>query len=290
MGFGNFGPLCARDTLPACNLFEKRVYKRVCVLKGFCTGTHDVRNIGDTILCVIGMGVAIWLIICSQRKRAAVGRREMQLFLLTYFFICFVQMFSMGGWLNDHGALIWFTAMHLGFIASLAWLLVVQAFTHYQISPRNFEDGTVGALSVTLVISFIFFISTLYISLDTGFTLSGKYYHPGSDLYAPEIYGLSLLWPLLAVIFFVLAEIYLVLRRLRERRPLGLLAFALVAFIIGQIFMFGFSVFICESTNGRLDGSFFETFFLIWAIILLWGFWSSITEDNWQEDGPLASA
>ena len=56
---------------------------------------------------------------------------------------------------------------------------------------------------------------------------------------------------------------------------------AALLFIIGQIFQYVISVHICNSTNGRINGGFFETLFTFFAVMAVWAFWSSITEDDW---------
>ena len=56
---------------------------------------------------------------------------------------------------------------------------------------------------------------------------------------------------------------------------------AALLFIIGQIFQYVISEHICKSTSGSINGGMFETFFTLLAVIMVWIFWSSITEDDW---------
>ena len=56
---------------------------------------------------------------------------------------------------------------------------------------------------------------------------------------------------------------------------------AALLFIIGQIFQYVISEHICNSTHGSINGGMFETFFTLLAVIMVWIFWSSITEDDW---------
>jgi hypothetical protein len=65
---------------------------------------------------------------------------------------------------------------------------------------------------------------------------------------------------------------------------IGRLSAAALSFAVGQVFNFAISVHLCEATNGKIDGALFETGFTLIAVILLWYFWSSITEDEWPED------
>jgi hypothetical protein len=56
---------------------------------------------------------------------------------------------------------------------------------------------------------------------------------------------------------------------------------AALFFILGQIFQYVVSVHICNGTHGKINGGMFEVFFTIFAVVMVWGFWSSITEDDW---------
>lgn len=56
---------------------------------------------------------------------------------------------------------------------------------------------------------------------------------------------------------------------------------ATLLFAIGQIFQYVISVHICNGTNGKINGGLFETLFTLLAVVTIWLFWSSITEDDW---------
>ena len=60
---------------------------------------------------------------------------------------------------------------------------------------------------------------------------------------------------------------------------------AVVLFAIGQIFQYVISVHICTGTNGKINGGLFETLFTLLAVVMIWVFWSSITEDDWPTSG-----
>lgn len=53
-------------------------------------------NLGSIILCGIAIVVSGLLLLKSEKKRAAVGRREMQLFLLGYVIISICEIFTVG--------------------------------------------------------------------------------------------------------------------------------------------------------------------------------------------------
>ena len=75
---------------------------------------------------------------------------------------------------------------------------------------------------------------------------------------------------------------------LLPNRAYGLLTLYLVylmaaalLFAIGQIFQYVISTHICRGTHGKIDGALFETFFTLLSVVMIWVFWSSITEDDW---------
>jgi hypothetical protein len=59
---------------------------------------------GSILFSVIAILVACFLIFRSQLKKAAVGRREMQLFLLGYAVISLCEIFTVGGFPLEGGA------------------------------------------------------------------------------------------------------------------------------------------------------------------------------------------
>jgi hypothetical protein len=68
------------------------------------------------------------------------------------------------------------------------------------------------------------------------------------------------------------------------------LAAAALLFAIGQIFQYVISVHICNGSNGKINGGLFETLFTLLAVVTIWLFWSSITEDDWPMPGMSGSA
>jgi len=56
---------------------------------------------------------------------------------------------------------------------------------------------------------------------------------------------------------------------------------AVLVFALGQVFQFVISVHICNGTNGAINGGFFEVLCNIGTVVLLWVYWTSITEDDW---------
>lgn len=78
--FGNFGNFCRDSTLPVCNLLTNSHDQTGgwggCELTGIpLSGGRRLGNLGSILLCGIAIATAIYLILRSERKKAAVGRR-----------------------------------------------------------------------------------------------------------------------------------------------------------------------------------------------------------------------
>ncbi|KAF2471281.1 uncharacterized protein BDR25DRAFT_223477 [Lindgomyces ingoldianus] len=287
--YGNFHDLC-RDTgnlgstLPVCNLFDQASTRfgtgwKGCNLTGIPLNGHNhLTNLGSILLCGIAIVASMFLIWRSERKKAAVGRREMQLFLVGFIIIEICEIFTVGGFPLNSVVRRAFTAVHIAAIIATLWILMLNGIVGYQL----LDDGTPVSIGLMMVSAALIFIGTGYIALDTGFswtnywddTLSGN-----NRAYA--LYTLYQLAPLVFLVVFFLLEAFLVLRILGERKPMVYLISAALLFALGQIFQYVISVHICNGTNGKINGGLFETLFTLCAVVTIWVFWSSITEDDW---------
>jgi hypothetical protein len=136
----------------------------------------------------------------------------------------------------------------------------------------------------------MFFIGTGYIAADTAFAWTSKFQASNpATLKNVALYVLYLLFPLICLFLYFCLETFIVIKILGEKRPLFILAAAALAFAIGQVFDFVVSVHICIGTNGGIDGSMFETLFVLISVVLLWVFWISIVEGEYQESEAVGS-
>lgn len=60
---------------------------------------------------MIVTALLIWM---SERKKAAVGRREMQIFLVAYTIVSIAEIFSVGGFLTDRARLVVRSSVRMG--------------------------------------------------------------------------------------------------------------------------------------------------------------------------------
>jgi Chitin synthase export chaperone len=136
-----------------------------------------------------------------------------------------------------------------------------------------------------LISALIFFVGVGYIAADTAFAWTSAFQPSNpATLSNVALYVLYLLFPLICLVAYFSLESYIIIKILGERRPLLLLTLAGLSFAIGQIFNFVISVHICLGTSGKIDGSLFETLFTITSVALLWWFWISIVEGDYEAD------
>ncbi|KAF4313501.1 Chitin synthase III catalytic subunit [Botryosphaeria dothidea] len=292
--YGNFYDFC-RDsgstaaTIPVCNLFNPSPAKTsnsagyngngaACDLRGISLsdGRH-LANLGSILFCGIAIAVSGFLLWRSERKQAAVGRREMQLFLLGYIVISICEIFTVGGFPLDGAVRRGFSAVHIAAVVATLWILVLNGAVGFQL----LDDGTPLSIGLIAASSIILFVGTGYIALDTTFEWTGYWNDTLDDAKSYSLYTLYQLVPLVFLVIFFVLETYLVIRVLGERKPMLYLAAAALLFAIGQIFQYVISVHLCNSTDGKINGGLFETFFTLCAVTMVWVFWSSITEDDW---------
>lgn len=288
--YGKFDTFC-RDsgnewsTLPVCYLFQQAETRQGngwfdgCTLEGFPVGGGNrLRNLGSILLSAIAILTSAFLLWRSQRKKAAVGRREMQLFLLGYILISICEIITVGGFPLNHKARIVFCAIHIAAIVATSWILMLNGVVGYQL----LDDGTAVSIGLLMISAVILFVGTGYIALDTGLNWTG-FFESNTDLpnQSYALYTLYQLAPLVFLVVFFCAEAFLVLRILGERKPMLYLLAAGLLFAIGQIFQYVVSVHICNGSSGKINGGFLEVLFTLLSVVMIWVFWSSITEDDW---------
>ncbi|KAK3320901.1 chitin synthase export chaperone [Cercophora scortea] len=266
--YGNFEAFCRDSTLPVCN--PGWAVARVQAGWNPAVGGRNLGNLGSILLSGIAIAVATFLVLRSERKKAAVGR--------SYIVVSICEIFTIGEFPLSSTVRVAFTGIHIGFIIATTWILMLNAVVGYQI----LDDGTPASLGLIIGSAVVLLIGVGYITLDTGFKWTGYW----NDSYATPnrniaLYTLYQVVPLVFVVAFFVLESILVLQVLGEKRPMLYLGGAALLFALGQIFTYVVSPYICNGTSGKIDGSMFETLFNLLAVVTVWFFWSSITEDDW---------
>lgn len=237
-------------------------------------------NIANIIVCGLSFFIGLALAIAAGRRAAAVGRQEMRLLFLVYALVQAFQLVATGAFLEAGSkALVWFSAVHLGLVVGLFWVLAWVAFLSLQVV----EDGTLASIIPMFGLLVILFIGSTYIFLDTGFTVTNYFLSdPPERLHNDWIFVLTIIWPAVAAFLYFAVQLGVVLRVLKERKPLLLFSLAAILFILSQAAYYALNHRICTGTHAKVDGSFLATLLETATIVVLYGAWRSITEDSWE--------
>ncbi|ORX88504.1 hypothetical protein K493DRAFT_77729 [Basidiobolus meristosporus CBS 931.73] len=285
--FGSFTTICRNTPLPICNLFQVPMDctqpvagSLECPLTGVQIGGVNIGNIGDIVVCVVAFLCTIYMGYLSHQKYAAVGRKEMKIFLSFYLLCTIMEILSLGRLLPKGNALYWVTSIHIGFIVSALWVLLLNGLVGFQF----IEDGTPTSTYSILFSGIAVLVAVTYICLDTVFGITGALSagNPQDPVSVP-LFVLYILFPVIVVVLYVLLQVILVFRVLAERRALLYLIIALVAFVGAHVVFFLLNKTIYDGTRHYIDSTMFGSLLILISVGLVFKYWSSITEDEWDD-------
>ncbi|KZP09421.1 hypothetical protein FIBSPDRAFT_1051834 [Athelia psychrophila] len=226
------------------------------------------------------------LIVLAGRRKAAVGRTELRIFLTFYTFTPLpahhYRVFPPAGAFPRSGCipLVGFTGIH----AALFWSLPANGI----VTTPVVEDRASSIIPFT-AISVVFFAATTYIALDTGmhFTHGFGPSSPLNELKSIPVFVLTNIWPAAATAIYFVLMAYIVLGVLNEVRPKWFYVLSLVIFVLSQLGYFLLNKVICKGANAKIDGSFVATILKTAAVGMLYLAWRSITEESWDDEYPV---
>lgn len=106
----------------------------------------SLANIANIIACGLSILFVIYLVIVTSRRKAAVGRVELRLFLVLYLLTLPLQLVTTGSFIQQGStALTVLTAIHAGIVAATFWALLGNAI----VSTQIVEDGTLSSIIVS---------------------------------------------------------------------------------------------------------------------------------------------
>ncbi|KAI3637062.1 hypothetical protein MIR68_004768 [Amoeboaphelidium protococcarum] len=305
--FGNFLQLCNEALLPACSLFFYNSTEALlgqqqqtdnttqatlsdqpntlisarslqCELKTFQINSNSYRNLGDVAISAISALLVLVMVYRAFTKYAAVGRKEMNLLFGWYFVTMCLQVITTGGFLLTESINQIISGIQIGFIVGTFWILMLNGAVGYQLvedgSPLSFFSILLSGAAITAGVSIIALDAASSVRL-LGGSLSS-----GTDSIA--LFVVYLLLPIVFTLIYVILQTVLVAKNLGEQKPLINLYVALLFIILSQVMMFVLNVTICQGTSGNVDGTMFATLCNLAAIIFVYRFWDSITEDDWD--------
>jgi len=303
MGFGDFQLLCSNTpSYPWCNLFYSQLLRSSnATLIGLSNSTssapvginpscgihrvgHDgsLSNIANIAVCGVSIFFVCYLVFHCHRRKAAVGRIELLTFLILYFLILVFQLITTGSFLEQGSKpLVILTAIHAALVITLFWSLLANALVATQVV----EDGSMSSLIPFSLVAAIAFGVTLYISLDIGLgitTLIGGVSKPPQALKSIPLFILTSIWPAATAVLYFGIMLFIVVKVLKETRPVWFYILAAALFVLSQLAWFLLSRVICEGSNSRVDGSFVATILETATVGVLYLAWKAITEDDWD--------
>lgn len=239
-------------------------------------------NIANIVICAVSFLLVLGLIVMAHRRKAAVGRTELQIFMILYLISLPLQLVTTGALLEQGSTgLTAVTAVHAAVVATLFWSLLANGL----IATQIVEDGTLSSLIPVGILSILIFAGTLYVSLDVGFNFtSALQSDPPQDLLSIPLFVLTSIWPAACFAIYFILMTYIVLGVLREIRPMWFYVLSGILFVLSQLAYFLLGKVVCNGTNGKIDGTFIATFLETAAVGVLYLAWKSITEESWDDD------
>ncbi|BGP13070.1 hypothetical protein JCM10213v2_000989 [Rhodosporidiobolus nylandii] len=241
----------------------------------------DYGNLANLILCGIAVLVGLGLAAAALRRSAAVGRLEITVFFLLYAAVQGAQLADNSALLRAGSlAIVWVTAVHVGLLVALFWVLVWVAFLSLQVV----EDGTLFSLVPMFAGGIILSVGSGYIAADTGLQITDYFQSdPPQSLHNVWLFVLTIIWPAAAAFIYFVIQSGVVIRVLREKKPLFTLLGAAFVFCLSQAAYYALSHKICTGTNARIDGSWIGTLLETVTVGLVYAAWRMVTEDEWED-------
>ncbi|KAK9722086.1 Chitin synthase, class 7 [Basidiobolus ranarum] len=276
--FGSFDQFCGTLAYTLCPLVGPQAYRTIpeCASRNLDLGGFLVFQPGALAAYIIAILVTVVMIYNIRVKYTAVGRQEMLCFFYLYTLTVILELLLIGGFIPISSEVYsWFTAAHIGLISASIWCLLLNGFVGFQFA----EDGTPLSLWSIRISSLLIWGATFFVSIATFRNMFGNsgVLSSGSPLILWIIYfifnGAALL------IYFIL-QIILVVNTLTDRWPLGDILMAGFSFVVGQVILLVFTTDVCTLISHYLDGLFFTVLCTLFAVMMIYKYWDSITKDD----------
>ncbi|KAI7862111.1 chitin synthase III catalytic subunit [Spinellus fusiger] len=269
----SFNGICHTVALSLCPLIGQfDGIEPVCYSRNVDLAGNLIFQPATLIIDVVAIIMAAIMIYHIRSKYTAVGRKEIVMFFYLYMLTVFLEMFLITGIIPTSSPVYpWFTAVHIGLISATFWCLLLNGFVGFQFA----EDGTPLSLWSIRISSLLIFLAVGAISICTFKNIGPFSYSKPAVLWAFYfiINGAAFL-------IYVVSQVVLVVNTLDDRWPLGDILFGTFFFVIGQVLMYIFSVFICDQVKHYVDGLFFGTICTLLAVMMVYKYWDSITKED----------
>ncbi|KAI3625848.1 hypothetical protein CBS9595_001209 [Malassezia furfur] len=254
-------------------------------------------DINNTIIfqpatCIIHMAALFMTAIMVYHvhcKYTAVGRKEIVFFFYLYGLSELLVLFLDSAVIPTHtGAYRWFTAIYIGLKTCIFWCLMLNGFVGFQFA----EDGTPLSLWTLRLSTLVFWVIGFAVSAWTfGDVKNGQ----------GGLWFFEFIFPIIMVAIYIVSQVVLVVRTLDDFWAINDIALGTIAYVAGIILMFGFNNQICESVKHYIDGTFFISLCMLFAVMMVYKFWDDITKEDlefsvgskhsaWDTKEPLVSS
>lgn len=267
--FGQFDSICKKSPIPLCvsvgpvlpatgrNGIEPLCFARNIQL----ANTIIFEGASDTIH-IAALLVVVIMILHVRSKFTAVGRKEILVFFYLYMLLTFASLIVDAGVVPPgSGPWPYFVSVQNGLASAVVTCLLVNGFVGFQL----YEDGTPLSLWMLRLCSLVAFVINFLVSLATFKSWAG--------LSPTNTIGLFVVLYILNAVqlfIYVCMQVLLVTRTLRNRWPLGNIAFGVFFFVAGQVILYAFSNPLCNAIGHYVDGTFFATVCNLLAVMMVY--------------------
>ncbi|ORX96039.1 hypothetical protein K493DRAFT_314688 [Basidiobolus meristosporus CBS 931.73] len=276
--FGSFEKFCSTLAFTLCPLVGPQDSRTIpeCSSRNLDFGGFLIFQPGALAAYIIAILITVVMIYNIRVKYTAVGRQEMLCFFYLYVLTVLLEFLLIGGIIPiSSKAYPWFTAAHIGLITASIWCLLLNGFVGFQFA----EDGTPLSLWSIRVSSLLVWGLIFFISIATFRNLFGT---TGvlSSQNPLVLWIFYFIFNGAALLIYFILQVILVVNTLVDRWPLGDIIMAALSFVVGQVLLLGFTSDICTLISHYVDGLFFTVLCTLFAVMMIYKYWDSITKDD----------
>ncbi|KAL7414361.1 chitin synthase III catalytic subunit-domain-containing protein [Mrakia frigida] len=271
--FGSFDSICGQGALPVCPLLgTSQGIEPGCYSRNVDLGGTIIFQPGACFIHIIALIMTLIMVLHIRSKYTAVGRKEIALFFYVYAVIELLCLFLDSGIIpTAHVVYPWFTAVHVGFICSIFWILLANGFVGFQFA----EDGTPMSLWSLRISAFVVWGVSFFVAIATFNGYASFSYTKPMGLFI-----VLLVFPIVCVAIYVVSQLILVIRTLDDRWVIGDILFGVGFFTVGAVVLFAFSVTVCDAVEHYIDGLFFFVLCMLLSVMMVYKYWDSITKED----------
>lgn len=277
-GFGDFSSICQKTPLPLCAsvghvLVTGRVgIEPTCFARNIELANTIIFEGAASVMHIVALVMAVIMILHVRSKFTAVGRKEILSFFYLYMLLTFISLVIDAGVVPPGSdPFPYFVAVQNGLANATITCLLVNGFVGFQL----YEDGTPLSLWMMRICSLVAFAISFLVSLAT--------FKGWAGLGPTNTVGMFVVLYLLNAIqlaVYIVLQVLLVTRTLRDRWPLGDIIFGVFCFVVGQVLLYALSDTICNAAAHYIDGLFLATTCNLLGVMMVYKYWDSITKED----------